>query len=163
MAQYTDEQKTEAVALYGTEGMAAAHKATGCPKPSIKRWADEAGVTAPERSAEQTEAATAAHVEQMRTKKQTLRTTLADQALAMLARMDDEEVDWKGNQAKQVTLDKASAASCRNFATSAAILIDKLEIVGWWDGDSAAERAHDDLERLREEARARGEHLTAVA
>lgn len=58
-AKYTPEQRDEAVAVYAAEGMAAAHHATGVPKPSIKRWADEARVTAPERS-EQTRAATEA-------------------------------------------------------------------------------------------------------
>lgn len=40
------EVRERAVRLYGEQGLAAAHEATGCSKPSIRRWAKAAGVSA---------------------------------------------------------------------------------------------------------------------
>lgn len=160
---YSDEQRAEALAVYAAEGLPAAAKHAGCDKATILRWAEKAGVEPPQRCTEQTAAATAEHIAVMREKKQQLRTELADRALEMLARMAEPETDHKGQNAKEVVYDRATAPSCARFATAAAILIDKLEIVGWADGESSSERAGRDLERMRAEAVARGEHLTAVA
>ena len=160
---YTDEQRSEALAVYAAEGLPAAAKAVGCTKATILNWARDAGVEPPERSTEQTQAATEAHVLAMLRKKQQLRTELADKALEMLERMSEPEVDHKGQNAKEVTYDRATAMACAKFATSAAILIDKLEIVGWAEGEGQRDKAGEDLERLRREAVERGEHLTAVA
>ncbi len=143
---YTDEQKAHTVELYRTEGMAAAHRETGVPKPSIKRWADERGVKT-ERSDEQTKAATEAHVLAMAEERRNTRAKLARSTQTLLDRIEDEDAPSK----------------CQSLAVSAAILVDKWQIIGWGDGEVAATNATPELERMRQEAVARGEHLTAVA
>ena len=112
---YTDEQKAEAVEVYRTEGMAAAHKASGVPKPSIKRWADERGVTAPERS-EQTRAATEARqAEWAERQPQIVRD------FALLAELSV-------NAAISCVLD-GSSNKAKDFATTAAISVDKAALL----------------------------------
>lgn len=57
---YSDAQRTEALRLVATQGMAHAHKVTGVPKSTLSRWAKAAGVdtegTARQRTAAATEA-----------------------------------------------------------------------------------------------------------
>lgn len=60
---YDDAQRARALELYGAEGLAAAHRELGIPKPTIVRWARTAGVTSAEQAAAdraRTEAATRA-------------------------------------------------------------------------------------------------------
>lgn len=57
---YPAETRERAVTLYADVGLAAAHAELGIPKPTIKRWADAAGIDAAEvtrRNREQTAAA----------------------------------------------------------------------------------------------------------
>lgn len=143
---YTDEQKAEALGIYATEGMAAAHAATGIPKGTIGTWAKAQNVPAPERSDEQTKAATEAHVERMAAKRWATRNDLADTVQVLLQDVRDED----------------SATKRQALAISVGIFIDKLAIVGWGDGEAAGPTGNPDLERLREEGRKRGQHLVAV-
>ena len=144
---YTDEQKAEALAVYEAEGLPAAAKAVGCDKATILRWAEKAGVEPPQRCTEQTKAATAAHVEAMALERRTTRAKLARSTQTLLDRIEDEETPSK----------------CQALAVSAAILVDKWQVIGWGDGEVETEASTPELERLRAEAVARGEHLTAVA
>lgn len=114
-AKYTDEQKAEAVAVYTAEGMAAAHNQTGVPKPSIKRWADEQGATAPERS-EQTKAATAARqLEWAERQPDVVR------GFALLAQVSVEQA--------LLAAMEGQSSKAKDFATTAAISVDKAALL----------------------------------
>lgn len=65
MARYDSDTRSRALELYSTpgKGLADAHRETGVPKPTIHRWAQEAGIDSAEITAQkaaQTEAATRA-------------------------------------------------------------------------------------------------------
>ncbi len=65
---WTDDDRERALALLQTDGLAAAHHATGVPRPTIIRWADAAGIDrtqCAEHAASKTAAAVAAHKDQM--------------------------------------------------------------------------------------------------
>lgn len=55
---WPDDQRRRALDLYRTDGLAAAHRATGIPKPTITGWAHAAGITA-ERSTDKDKTADA--------------------------------------------------------------------------------------------------------
>ena len=143
---YTDEQKAQALAVYENEGLAAAAKHLGCSKGSILLWAEKEGIEPPERSTEQTKAATEEHVRVMDEKRKATRADLADGARNLLARIAEEE----------------SPQKCQSLAVAAAILVDKWSVIGWGDGGVDTPTGNADLDRLRAEARARGEHLVSV-
>lgn len=61
--RYSKAEREQALALLAELGLAAAHRQTGVPKPTLARWSADAGVTKhsdTERNARQTEAARAA-------------------------------------------------------------------------------------------------------
>jgi transposase-like protein len=61
--RWSEQEREQAVALYGSDSLAAAHRETGIPKASITRWARAAGVepgTSNRELVERTEAATTA-------------------------------------------------------------------------------------------------------
>lgn len=124
---YTDAQKTSALAIYATDGLAAAVRATGIPKGTIKSWADRTGtrtVAPAERTAAAVEAASARRAEL----RDDLRTKLLEKAVDMLERIDDPHVDFRGNTAERIELDRPSASDCQRYATAAAILLDKFRL-----------------------------------
>lgn len=126
-SQYTPEQKTEALAVYATDGLAAAVRATGIPKGTIRSWADRTGtstVAPAERTAAAVEAATARRAEL----REDLRTKLLEKAVDMLERIDDPHVDFRGNTAERIDLERPSASDCQRYATAAAILLDKFRL-----------------------------------
>lgn len=62
-AAYDAAARSRALELYGSEGLAAAHRELGIPKPTIVRWARAAGISSAEQAAAdraRTEAATRA-------------------------------------------------------------------------------------------------------
>ncbi len=146
MKPWPDDVKRQAVAVYAAEGMAAAHEATGVPKGTIKSWADKAKASAPERSDEQTKAATEAHIEQMTRKRWATRSELASTVQFLLTRIRASD----------------SPQKAQSDAISVGILVDKLAVVGWGDQQAATDGPGADLERMREEARKRGRALVAV-
>lgn len=143
--KWSDEQRAEALRLYASEGMAAAHAATEVPKPTIKRWADEANVSGPEHSAEQTAAAVAAHQEKMAEKRRQVRHSLAATTDHLLSRIRDKDT---------------TPSQTAQMATAVGILVDKLTIVGWGDGDTHT--VGPDVEGLLAVGKQRAGHLRAV-
>jgi transposase-like protein len=114
----------EDVPSLGVTGAARKH---GVGKATVSKWANAAGVeTVPnEQTAKATEAA--------RLKREWLRelinTELLEKARDMLARMDQEHIDFRGKDADQVTWPKAPASACQSYATATAILIDKSQLL----------------------------------
>lgn len=92
---YTDEQKTEALKLYKTEGTRAASKATGIPRSTIQGWAKTAGLRT-ERTSKTAAATEAAASEAARTRAEAAlkAIVLADKLLGILSeRIADESDD----------------------------------------------------------------------
>lgn len=92
---YTDEQKTEALQLYKTEGTRAASKATGIPRSTIQGWAKTAGLRT-ERTSKTAAATEAAASEAARTRAEAAlkAIVLADKLLGILSeRIADESDD----------------------------------------------------------------------
>lgn len=58
--RYSDEQRAEALRLVEEQGTAHAHKVTGVPKPTLSRWAKDAGIDTEASAARRTAAATEA-------------------------------------------------------------------------------------------------------
>lgn len=142
---YTDEQKAQALAVYATEGLPQAAASVGCTKATVLNWARAAEVEPPERS-EATQAATAEHVRIMGERRRSIRMDLATKTTLLLNRIDDDETPSK----------------CQSLAVAAAILIDKLAVVGWGDAEATQQTGNPDLERMREDARKKGRALVAV-
>ncbi len=107
MAQYTDEQKTEAVALYAEHGPTHVQQTLGIPKGTVTKWAQERGVqtVSQERNA--------AAVEAARTKWELRRLTYADDLAevidAGLARALHELTDGSANSGKNAMVSAATA------------------------------------------------------
>lgn len=130
------ELREAAIETARQQGVTAAAKAHGVGKGTISRWCSEQGVaTVPNEQ-------TAAMVEAARLKREAARETLKgkllDKALDMLGRMDEEHKDYRGKDADAVYWDKAPASACQQFATAAAILIDKSQLL-----DGQATHRHD--------------------
>jgi len=138
---YTDDQRTEAVAVYATEGMAAAHKATGIPKGTIKGWADKVGAAAPERSKAKTKAATEARTAQLNERKLELAEGLMDDIAQLRDRMfapcqerkivtiggtKDDRGFWTVGE---VNRDEPTFVEQKSLMTTIAIAVDKVQVL----------------------------------
>jgi transposase-like protein len=126
MRQYTDEERESAVALVAEVGLADAWRQLGIPKPTLVLWCQKAGV---ERfRPEQTRMAVEAAELRAANLRVQLRTMLLEKAVDLLERMDAPHVEFKGKDADQVEYPIAPAGAVQNYATSAAILIDKYRL-----------------------------------
>jgi dTDP-4-amino-4,6-dideoxygalactose transaminase len=126
---YDDEAKAHALALYQEVGLSEAWRQTGIPKPTIASWARRAGLPHTDAAAK-TQAATlaaSARADQLRAE---LRLKLLEKATDLLDRMDAEHVEFKNSakEIREVVYPIAPAAAVQNYATSAAILIDKYRL-----------------------------------
>lgn len=124
--KYTDAERERAVALYVEQGPCAVEKQMGIAKSTVSRWAKKAGVGTDH--AAKTREATEAAAEVAAGKRAEVRVKLLDKALDLMGRMDEEQVEYVGQQGKRVTYDRPNAADCKHYATAAAILIDKLRL-----------------------------------
>lgn len=123
--RYTAQQKVAAIAIYAEHGGREAGRRTGVHESTIRRWAAEAGVR---HTPAQIAAATEANRERRQQLREQLRAEMLEKALDVLRRMDEEHIDFKGANVKQVTYPKAPAAACQHYATTLAILIDKFRL-----------------------------------
>lgn len=123
---YTDKERRDAVALVAEHGLAYTWRETGIPKPTLARWADDAGV---ERTGtEKTRAATAALTERHAHLRQVVRLELLEKVADLIERMDAPHVEFKGKDADKVEYPIAPAGAVQNYATSIGILIDKYRL-----------------------------------
>lgn len=125
-ARWTTNQRTAALELYREHGPSEAARQTGIPKQTIASWARRSG-THTNAVANTTEAAAAAKAKRD-LKREEIRTRLLEKASDMLGRMDEPHIDFRGKDADQVTFPKATSGDCKNYATAAAILIDKFRL-----------------------------------
>lgn len=141
---YTEEQKAEAVELAQEVGTSEASRRTGASATSIKRWTADAGLT-DQTKREKTEAAREQLAIQRAKKREDLRNLLLDKALDLLGRMDEEHKDYRGKDVTAVYWDKAPSGATKDYATAAAILIDKFRLeMGEATGRT---EVHGDLDR----------------
>lgn len=168
MRSYTVEERAEAVALVAEHGLAHTWRETGIPKPTLARWADEAGV---ERTGtEKTRAATDALRERHAHLRESVRLELLEKVADLLDRMDAPHVEFKGKDSEKVEYPIAPAGAVQNYATSVGILIDKyrLEIgeatgrTESWTNDHADHEARDIAEAIRQELAERARHRAAA-
>lgn len=123
---YTDKQKTEALELYMEHGPAEASRQCDIPSGTIRSWAYRADL--PRLRYEKTEAATKASSARAELKREELRELLLDQAVDLLHRMNSPHKDFKGKDADEVWWDLAPSGATKDYATAAAILIDKYRL-----------------------------------
>lgn len=123
---YTDEQRAEALALYVQHGAQRAADETRISKRSILRWANDASLS--QARAEKTEAARDMLAKRHAEMREELRVRLLEKALDALERMDEVHVDYRGKDAQMVTWDIAPSGAFKDYATGAAILIDKYRL-----------------------------------
>lgn len=125
--RHSDQTRADALADVPTLGISGVAKKHGLGKATISRWAEEAGIgTVPN---EQTQAATEAARLRREATREVLKGQLLDKARDMLTRMDEEHVDYRGKDSDRVTWDKAPSGACQQYATAAAILIDKSQLL----------------------------------
>lgn len=128
MTDWSDEVKARALELWQSDGMAVAHAETGVPKGTITGWVRAAGLSGESRGVDRTRAATEARLAKQAEKRVEFQTLLLDKAVDMLHRMDQPHTDFKGRDAVEVHFDRAPSGACQQYATSAAILIDKFRL-----------------------------------
>lgn len=126
MTEYTAAQRKEALKLYVEHGPAEAARQCDIPSGTIRSWAHKDGLA--RLRYEKTEAATNAAVERATLKREELRELLLDQAIDLIHRMNAPHKDFKGSAALEVWWAEAPSGSTRDYATAAAILIDKYRL-----------------------------------
>lgn len=142
---YTDEQKAEALELYMEHGPAEASRLCDIPSGTIRSWAYRADL--PRLRYQQTAEATEAATARRDLKREELRELLLDQSIDLLHRMNAEHKDYRGKDAVAVYWDRAQSGSTKDYATAAAILIDKYRLEM---GEATARTYHegtDDIDR----------------
>ena len=119
---YTNAFRAKVMETYEAEGLAAAAREHGVPRGTVSWWAKKAGLTG--HQSEIARDGLAARLERIKEK-------LGRRAEEMLDRMDEPMVSWTGSgkNAVRIELPRPPAGVCREFATTAAILIDKLQLL----------------------------------
>ncbi len=126
-ATYTKKQRKDAIALYREHGPAEASRRAGIRAATIRSWAARAGV---HRSrAKNTRAATEAAAAEVARKREELKLMLVDAAQEMIRRQSEPHVTFVGQFGRREETEHPPAADCRQYMTSAAIAIDKLELL----------------------------------
>lgn len=138
--KYSDEFKQAVLETYQSEGPAAAARRHGVSKRSVQSWAKRAGVCTEAATKSATEAACVS----LETRRSRIRELLGQRAQEMLDRMGEPMQMWVGSGAKpiQVELERPPAGVCKDLATTAAILIDKLQLM---TGEATERVEHNDL------------------
>lgn len=146
-SRYSDEQRANALALYAKHGPAEASRRTGIPKKTIASWARRSHV---QTDAPQVMTAAIDMAKLTRDEKRVhLQDLILEKAIDVLRRMDEPHKDFKvtKNGIQEVVFDKATSTDCKNYATSAATLVDKFRLeLG------EATELHDDISVVRNKA-----------
>ena len=137
----TPEERARVAALVGEVGPAEAARRTGHPLGTVKSWARRAGVSSPDPAPEKAIAtASVAWVQR--------RAALVDE-LGRAAVRAIERVNER--------LDADTTSGLRDLAVSAAVMIDKAQLLSGGATDRAETRVT--REQMLEEARQRADHL----
>jgi len=149
---YAWDFKAEVLAVYEVDGPAAAARLYGVHRDSVQRWARVAGLSTRSETKKATEAALSSlHARRLR-----IRDKLAERAEEMLDRMAEAMTVYVGSGAQPmpVEVDRPSASVCKDLATTAAILIDKLRL------ESGEATGHDRLDlNVTDEEREEAERI----
>ena len=123
---YSWDFKAEVLAMYEVDGPAAAARLYKVSRDCVQRWARAAGLS----TSAETKRATAAALDSLKARRLRIRDKLAERAEEMLDRMGERLTIYVGSGATPVPVevDKPSASVCRDLATTAAILVDKLRL-----------------------------------
>lgn len=113
-AQYTPQQKADALVLYAQHGAAETARRTGIPEGTLMSWAHRNGVQS--LAAEQTRAAVEAAKAKWDERKLKMVHEIGSVAQMALAQAEAAVMDGKGRDAK-------------DFATTMAILVDKAQLL----------------------------------
>lgn len=122
---YTDEQKAEAVRLYVEIGPDEAATRVGCDRRTIYRWLGRYATFVADEKKEATRLETVARHQ---AKRDEVRELLLDQTLDALHRMKEPHIDYRGKDSDRVEWETAPAGAFKDYATAAAILIDKYRL-----------------------------------
>ena len=123
------ELKAEALRIWREQGPAAASKATGIPNGTIGAWAARAALQPLHRNRVPLEA-----LEVVRAQRAALREELElrmlEVALRLVKRIEEPHVEFQssGGVVQPVELPQASPRAAREYATAAAILLDKYRL-----------------------------------
>jgi len=123
---YTEAQRAAVVAVYESQGLAAAHKATGVSKASIAKWAKLAGVITS--SGEKTQAATEARMVAVAERRSRVKEKLLTRVEELLDRVSGTYTAYVGKDAVPVEMDAPPAGVCKDLAMAVGILLDKFRL-----------------------------------
>ena len=128
MRRYSPEEKSRALVLYDELGPCGAARKMGIPKGTVGVWAAQTGRTF---NSEKTQAATASREARIAAVRAEVKERLMAQALDLLNRMNEEHAEFRAGGKEgpfEVTLKRAPAQACQQYATSVGILIDKFRL-----------------------------------
>lgn len=125
--EWTPEQRAEVIELYKVHGVAETVRRTGVPRGTISDWVRQAG--AQTSVAKTTTEATAVSKARNNEKYEELKGLVLDAAKDMIVRTKRPHKDFRGKEAIEVWWDEAPADACKNYLTSAAIMIDKYRLM----------------------------------
>ncbi len=136
---YTEAEKDEACLIYVEQGPTEVYRRLGIPPTTVVSWAQARGLRTMRN--EKTRARTEAREVDAGERRSLLRQKLLDKALDALERMDEAHKDFRGKDAAEVSWDKAPSGAMKDYAMTAAILIDKLRLE---EGSATARTEHVD-------------------
>jgi hypothetical protein len=129
-----DTDREAALAVYRDQGLAAAHRESGVPKSTLRRWAKAAGMETARlaaHAAARTRAAVEQHQATLAQRRVAMAAALMTEAEIELTRLRQPKVEWKmAASGKEVTreLPEPEPGDRRNIATTVAILLDKSSL-----------------------------------
>lgn len=127
--KYTPEEKKKALALYANVGPAEAGRQAGIPSGTIRKWAQRSGLTGLSPvAAKKTQEANAANKVMNEARRESVKEKLLERIDLLLERMATPQVDFKGQQARQVEYPVPPAKDTLALATGVGILLDKLRL-----------------------------------
>ncbi|MBE0467587.1 MAG: hypothetical protein IBX71_10250 [Candidatus Desulforudis sp.] len=127
--RYTAQEKEQALTLYADVGPAETARKTGIPSGTIRKWAQRSGLTGLSPvTAKKTQAATAANKVRNESRREGVKEKLLERIDLLLERMSAPQIDFKGQQARQVKYPVPPAKDTLALATGVGILLDKLRL-----------------------------------
>lgn len=125
---YSDTQRQEALDLYPEHGTSETSRRTGIPQRTIRRWANEEGLTAARSKAlEEGGEMLSKTVAVMRSESQV---KLAERILDLLDRMEESHIEYKaaGSEMHRLEYEIATSTDVRNYASAVKDLLTLLRL-----------------------------------